>query len=84
MAAMQTQILQDGFDGLANNLSFIPANNRAQQMNGVPTSSNNNTVINIQSPTGYIQEKSPTPRVININSGNMPQSQHDGQNPRSG
>ena len=81
MAAMQTQILQDGFDGLTNNLSFIPANNRAQQMNGVPTSANNNTVINIQSP-GYIQEKSPTPRVININSGSM--QQPDGQNPRSG
>ena len=84
MAAMQTQILQDtGFDGLSNGLS-VTMNNRGPQMNGLPNS-HNNSVINIQSPNGFIQEKSPTPRVINLTSGNMPNSQSDAQNPpRSG
>jgi hypothetical protein len=58
MAAIQTQILQDGFDGLSNNLSVAPMNNRGHQINGLQNSHNNhnNSVINIQSPTGFIQE----------------------------
>lgn len=83
MAVIQTQILQDGFDGLGNNMHVAPINNRGQLINGLP-SSNSNSVINIQSPTGFIHEKSPTPRVINLTSGNMAQSQSDAQNPRSG
>jgi hypothetical protein len=83
MAAMQTQILQDtGFEGLSNGLS-VAMNNRGQQMNGLPHS-HNNSVINIQSPNGFIHEKSPTPRVINLTSTNMQQSQSDAHNPRSG
>lgn len=83
MAAMQTQILQDGFDGLSNSLSSNQINNRGQQINGL-SNSNGNSVINIQSPTGFVQEKSPTPRVINISNGNIAQSQGDAHNPRSG
>jgi hypothetical protein len=83
MAVIQTQILQDGFDGLGSNMHVAPINNRGQLINGLP-SSNSNSVINIQSPTGFIHEKSPTPRVINLTSGNMAQSQSDAQNPRSG
>ncbi|XP_028401369.1 paired box protein Pax-5-like [Dendronephthya gigantea] len=83
MAAMQTQILQDGFDGLSNSLSASQINNRGQQINGL-SNSNGNSVINIQSPTGFVQEKSPTPRVINISNGNIAHSQGDAHNPRSG
>lgn len=83
MSAIQTQILQDGFDSLSNSLSVTPVNNRAHQMNGLHNS-NNNSVMTIQSPTGFIQEKSPA-RVISINQqGNMVQSRSEAQNPRSG
>ena len=82
MATIPTQIIPDGFDSLSSNMSINQLGNRSQ-MNGIP-SSNNNTVINIQSPTGYIQDRPPTPRVININSGNIVQSPNEVQNPRSG
>ena len=82
MAAIQTQILQDSFDNLSNNMSVNHVHNRGQQMNGL-ASSNNNPGMTIQSPTGFIQQKSPA-RVININPGNVGQSQSDAQNPRSG
>lgn len=79
MAAIQSQILQDGFDGLSNSLSVGQVNSRGQQINGLSASSNTSVISQqtIQSPGTFIHEKSPTSRVISLNSANMQHSQHN-------
>ena len=82
MMAMQT--LHDGFEGIPSTLSGNSLNsNRTTQINGL-SNGNNGGVINIQSPTEFVQNKSPTLRVINNASSSVGRSPSEVQNSQSG
>ncbi|XP_046852140.1 paired box protein Pax-5-like isoform X2 [Xenia sp. Carnegie-2017] len=80
MMAMQT--LHDGFEGIPSTLSGNSLNNRTTQINGL-SNGNNGGVMNIQSPTEFVQNKSPTLRVINNAPSSVVRSPSEVQNSQS-